>query len=491
MVFSGVSGKASPTVPVVYGEYKVYADTGVTNEWAHVYVMKGETKVGDAYIEVGEAPETIGDLDIKLLGVVALPMEATVVRADLVVGPTGKMEAEYIEGDKFPGTEVWEFSDIIVDGSNLLRAINITYKPEEEADNYLKLGEKLTVPNNYVEIGFKGFKVNKFATLTVKTGTVSLYQTATSTSPIASYKNRPAIVLESKYPIFNNKRSTTAYLVLNASDDVIGLGYLDPRENKAVLDSEDDTTISFGAEFGSTSMNIEFDVSSLQNLTLTVGSEKIEANYTFKTGTTDTVALGERLKAEESDVKVSWDADVSGEWEYDTVSDYGLIVKSVETNAKNDKVVIEIPEDQQKAVVYVGKLGAAAGEEYVVYKPVVNPVARLDTELTSVDKTKNLVSVGGPCVNEISYNALKAAGVVTVAYPACGADSSIPENAAIIRVVEDYPATGKFTVVVAGWEATNTRVASAALMQYKEKLAGQPAAVKVSGTIEAPVITPL
>jgi hypothetical protein len=486
VAFSGVSGKASPTVPVVYGDYKIYADQGVSEKWAHVIVMKGESKVGEEYIEVGDT-ETIGDLDIKLLDVVALPMEATVVRADMVVGPTGETEKAYLEGDDFPGTDLWYFSNIDVTG-NLLKTIELTYKVTNETYNYLKPGEKLFVPNNYVDIGFQGFSVDKHVTIEVKTGTTSLYASATSTNPISYAKNKAALILEATDYIFNTGKSKVAYIVLPNSSSTYHLGYLDSTENKVVLADDDIDGKEISAKFGKTDITVLFDSSADMPLNLTIGGDSILANYTFDPDK-NTVTLGKKGQAEEGDVSVTWDNDVNGEWEYDAVSPYGVIVKEVEKNAKYDKIVLQVPEEQQAAIVYVGKLGgAAAGATYVKYTPVTMPVARLDTELTPTDKKKNLVVVGGPCVNKEAYNALN---ITSVPFPACGADSTIPENAAIIKIVSNYPETGKYTVVVAGWEKENTRTACAVIQQYATLLKGQAvSAVKVTSATTAG-ITPL
>jgi S-layer protein (TIGR01564 family) len=125
------------------------------------------------------------------------------------------------------------------------------------------------------------------------------------------------------------------------------------------------------------------------------------------------------------------------------------------------------------------------GATYLKYTPVTMPVARIDTELTATDRTKNLVVVGGPCVNR------EAAAALGVTFPACGEASTIPENAAIIKIVPDYPATGKYTVVVAGWEKGNTRTACAVVQQYATLLKGQAvSAVKVTSATTAG-ITPL
>ena len=65
-----------------------------------------------------------------------------------------------------------------------------------------------------------------------------------------------------------------------------------------------------------------------------------------------------------------------------------------------------------------------------------------------------MIIVGGPCINQI------AAQVLGKTYPACGASSGIPENAALIELFTDKFATGKTALLVAGWEAANSDLAA-------------------------------
>jgi len=78
---------------------------------------------------------------------------------------------------------------------------------------------------------------------------------------------------------------------------------------------------------------------------------------------------------------------------------------------------------------------------------------------------KNIITVGGPAVNRLTAKALN------LTYPSYGAASGIPEGKAILQVVESPWADGKYIVVVAGWEAANTRAAAAALLQHATQLA--------------------
>jgi len=165
----------------------------------------------------------------------------------------------------------------------------------------------------------------------------------------------------------------------------------------------------------------------------------------------------------------------------DVTTDAGTIILAPSSNSAGQIVKIKVPAQALKVKAYIGKLGAAAGAQtYKEFTPVTVAIARLDTEVSAIDKTKNLVVVGGSCVNKITAEALN------LTFPACGAASGVPENAALIKVVKDYPATGKYTVVVAGWEATNTRTACSVIQQYATLLKGQTAtAVKVTAATSA------
>jgi len=239
----------------------------------------------------------------------------------------------------------------------------------------------------------------------------------------------------------------------------------------------------------------ETPVSIIRDFTLgtSANGNAIQLGYYNKTGTWSTTSPPDfRLytsdSAEAKDIHID-STDTSGTVNtqevgvstQDVVTDAGTILVNPSSNSAGQIVVIKVPAQALKVKAYIGKLGVAAGAQtYKEFTPVTVAIARLDTEVSATDKTKNLVVVGGPCVNSITAAALG------LTFPACGAASGVPENAALIKVVKDYPATGKYTVVVAGWEATNTRTACAVIQQYATLLKGQTAtAVKVTAATAA------
>jgi hypothetical protein len=244
--------------------------------------------------------------------------------------------------------------------------------------------------------------------------------------------------------------------------------------------------------------------------TLTLGkgassqyNNSVLINYVNKTTAWSTTGIPEfRLlstsTAQAKDVQV-FSTDVSGIEQkadvgttaQDVVSDAGDIVVSPNTYSGSDIVKVKVPAQVLFAKLYIGKLSSGTTGSTVSYAsypsiPVTSTVAKLDSELTAVEKASNLVVVGGPCVNTV------AAAALGVTYPACEASSTIPTGAALIKVVDSPYTTGKVVLVAAGWEAANTRAATSVLQQYNTKLAGVTASsVTVTGTVGAPIVTPV
>jgi hypothetical protein len=389
------------------------------------------------------------------------------------------------------------------------------YKPTDT--KYLVAGEKIVLPNNYGELGFLGWNTDKFVKITIEPFTEKTVYDADNPSTSRGTWSGFEITADVAGSIIDTDGTgySKAYFIFNKSH--AGAAFYDSVRQKILL-KDDDThrkqvvgtndafefvfNISYG---GATALgevhrlNFTVNASSIilaSQLLKADGTPVVNMAYRNKTAWTSTnlptFQLYDSTSAQAEDVVAATSGDNIvddniGQATQDVVTDSGAIVVAPASNSGSQRVVIKVPAETLYVHAYIGKLGAAgAGATYVKYTPVTMPVARLDTELTAVDKTKNLVVVGGPCVNR------EAAAALNVTFPACGAASTIPENAAMIKVVSDYPATGKYTVVVAGWEKENTRTACAAVQQYATLLKGQAvSAVKVSGTIAAPVITPL
>lgn len=143
-------------------------------------------------------------------------------------------------------------------------------------------------------------------------------------------------------------------------------------------------------------------------------------------------------------------------WGLDS-ADWGALMS---WDSKNeDSLTITYPEEQAIADVYVAPATATmtTSTGAVTRTGVIKtPIASVDTDVTTAQKTNdNIILVGGPCVNKLTAEALG------LTFPTCGTASGIPENGYMIKLVKDAFATGKYAMVIAGWEAENTQAATA------------------------------
>ncbi len=150
------------------------------------------------------------------------------------------------------------------------------------------------------------------------------------------------------------------------------------------------------------------------------------------------------------------------------VDTYGVEVKKNTEDQGYAKMYY--PDTQLVAAVAVGEnpefkeggAGTAETERVVI---VENDIAKLDTEVMGDNGIKpeyqnyDMVVVGGPAVNRV------AAWLMGKTYPSYGADSGIPENAALVKVFPDVPSEGHTAVLVAGWTAEDTKKAALRVQQ--------------------------
>ncbi|HME87287.1 MAG TPA: hypothetical protein VKE88_02650 [Candidatus Nanoarchaeia archaeon] len=187
----------------------------------------------------------------------------------------------------------------------------------------------------------------------------------------------------------------------------------------------------------------------------------------------------------DSDDEIELDASAAVQFanvESEEDSDYQVIVTAVGTKVTVDdengnSVVVEVPREEVYGSVFVAPLVAelttAEGgvSAYTISKLNVG-AAKLDSEISSVG-ANNLIVVGGPCANKV------AAQVMGLTYPACGASSGIAQDSAVIKTF--VQSSGKVSLVVAGWNAVDTKRATRVLANYDSyDLSGS--SVEVTGT---------
>ncbi|MCD6398384.1 MAG: hypothetical protein J7L08_00500, partial [Candidatus Aenigmarchaeota archaeon] len=183
--------------------------------------------------------------------------------------------------------------------------------------------------------------------------------------------------------------------------------------------------------------------------------------------TFDFIESSDDMTVTTSGATLKEDDDSDIKWGLDAANWGALMVW--DSNDKND-LTISYPEEKVIADVYIAPVTATSTTstgEVTRTGVIKTPVASVDTDVTTAQKTnKNLILVGGPCVNKLTAEALG------MDFPTCGSASGIPENGYMIKLVKDAFATGKYAMVIAGWEAENTQAACAKVQADMAELTG-------------------
>ncbi len=147
-------------------------------------------------------------------------------------------------------------------------------------------------------------------------------------------------------------------------------------------------------------------------------------------------------------------------------SDYQIYMtpvgtKITEDSENHESVIIESPSEEVYGDVFVAPIVAQLSEPSNTQLYTINKIpvgaARLDSEITDI-QSNNLIIVGGPCANKV------AAQVMGLGPNACGVASTVPKDSAIIKRYAQ--ASGKVSIVVAGWNAIDTKRATRVLANY-------------------------
>ncbi|MBS3133237.1 S-layer protein [Candidatus Woesearchaeota archaeon] len=173
--------------------------------------------------------------------------------------------------------------------------------------------------------------------------------------------------------------------------------------------------------------------------------------------------------------------------EEETNTNYGYTTMGAKIKWENptnspDKLTIEYPTVQRLPLIYITSpeasisTGEATEAGQIVYyetQPIAVGSAKLAGEITDI-AAQNAIIVGGPCAN--------AAAAEVMGFPEpCGKDFSVGK--AVVRLYEQ--ANGNVAMLVAGYEAADTRRAARVVANYEDwQTAGklQGLKVEVSGT---------
>ncbi len=200
----------------------------------------------------------------------------------------------------------------------------------------------------------------------------------------------------------------------------------------------------------------------------------------IETGRTGDDGLGVDTSASGS----TWNND-SASWQTSRASDskitdagdlWGTIITYDSGDSDQPTAEISYPDEQIYANLYMGAIASAVSVTGTTSATQLGDILVKDTEISSV-QTKNLIVVGGSCINSV---AAKLLGSTT---PKCSADftslTGIGTGQFLIQSFGDAYTTGKIALLVAGYEAADTANAATYL---KTKVVDTTAGTKYKGT---------
>ncbi len=398
---------------------------------------------------------------------------------------------EYIGQDEDDPLWVWDIANLDSAGGYIGVKYNakINSANDDVAGDSIKyVGQGYTFPNNYAAVTLDSLTAAKYQDLKVYfEDSVDLFNYADSSTAMA--ESKPVLVIEGA----NTDTLTTGgnetdkvYLYLNTTAAAFQTFYRDfdgdrtpsgkmrlanasvatitasnatsevPFATIQIGDTDLTARVSVTNGIGTVAITND-DASNAAVVNLTLGGNKI-TNTTYASGTLE--GLGTSLEdAQASDI-IFANTNV-GTKEYDYMDSYGIKLadgSTAKAEADADVVELSVPEEQVYAQVTVS-MGAVVDASSSSIKVVK------DTEVDSV-KDKNLVVVGGSCINTV------AAQILGSSTPLCGAAFSDKTGAGVdkylVQVAASPVNSQKIAMLVAGYEAADTAKAVAKVKEGKE-----------------------
>ncbi len=453
--------------------------------------------------------------------------------ANLVIGKTA--QATYTDGDKYlkddnicnndpEDTDCWEWviSGLTGNSATTVASTGPTGGPyigvkgvftiNDDTDDPITAGGCYQFPNDYAEVCFDSLTVadSDYMTLTVE------YADSVDLSNAISGKTAQNVIyihtseeegLNLEYDVINglsaDVRTRQVWLEVNGTVDLTNVYYRDSDGSKTYAGYVNSTGGDFAqVNYGDTKetnvelnltgnvsvaddLNLTFDILGKTTTDLADGYDDLKVQLSHSASAFD--GIGGTASTEEAD-ELQWCSGTGTcSWKNIGTKDenhrtiYGIIVEDPKSHGASDEVVFSIPNEQvfAKVVVKGPSTTVTSGSDGSVKQvvPVTNAVAKLDTEV-SPPVGKNLVLVGGPAVNRLTAQAMG------LEYPTYGGSGLLPftEGEGYIELTDGVLESGKYAVVVAGWEATDTRNACSVMQQFEsfsEQLDGNMA-VKIT-----------
>lgn len=392
----------------------------------------------------------------------------------------------YNDGDYFIGEDedypawVWSLSGLTGATPSVCVSwnLNLDNVDEQENDMYehpAYEGDSYVLPFGYASITFDSLQIDDYQQYEITDATIDLWDAAGDTKQVTSARVLKIRAVGADDQGFvttsGTEKADTVYLYTPNATGLV-LYRLDRSTPKAVnvmnytwSGSEDLFDIDYkqstfnvfwewGPANGTFNGNLSFEpTNSVDEMKVYVEQSAVGMIDYVGHSDGDTITANDLLYVTTGVVK-----DISG-WEENTRMKSGIIIEDPDSYASSDKVLFQVPNDitDFKANVVISGSGSSTSRSTTTggtlrVNPIAVGLAILDTDAAGMLGSKNLIVVGGPCVNTVAANLLDN--------PALCADG-FSEGFGRIQWFDSQRA-----LLVAGYNAADTTAAARVLADY-------------------------
>jgi hypothetical protein len=398
---------------------------------------------------------------------------------------------KYSDGDYFIGEDkddpnwVWELGGL----DSITPSINVTW--DRVVDNFddegyitVENGETITFPNNYAELYLNKYTITSRMEYRVSIEESARLFAADGTTELADDVDvlHFEAVNDGNNGFDIDGTSTDDIYVWYNSTSTTTLAFFQQDHNNANrITNVLDRTLSNTTAAGDEVFNITYKDSTIEVSVTKTSNPTLPLNNTLTWNIEE--GLGQdfsiNVSVDPTGQDFGWIGSVSGDtayaedvmygvtdisnWDEDTRTEGGMIISSYEGTRSSDKVAFSVPGDvsEYDVDVIIAGVGTATSTTGGVTEQAdlsgINSVTFDDV----VDKTSgHLILIGGPAVNRLTAEALG------LEFPTSGMASTIPENKAILKWIDNAFGGSNTVLIVAGWEAGQTQAAASVLRAY-------------------------
>ncbi|MBR9679590.1 MAG: hypothetical protein GOU99_00905 [Candidatus Altiarchaeota archaeon] len=438
------------------------------------------------FVSSGSTWETSCGVDVKVESILYVDAGHADNKVKVSIGTD--ITKTYKHGEAYIGyededTPTWVW-DILIGVDDKIDSIGVAYNLDITSldDSPISVGGELALPGDFVVLRLVDYNTDTYGQFDVKIDSSEKIYDAAGTNLYVS--NLPVLIFDGPEDdsfAGGSWESEKIAIHLNATGAYIG--YWDTDKSKWLYHGKNETnTIGGGLNFTAnwdTAVNIVQDDSIIDVYLRNAGyptSVDAEA-YLDVSGHADTLiidpaddlsSLGATANQAESGEVTLGGIDIST-YKTDVRSNYGIVLLNPDSNGDTDKVKFQVPDEQVKVNVYLGDptggATASAADITYTYAPITTEVAVMDSEAST---TQPMIVIGGPGINSLAQQLLGSRETSFEEWKTFfGYDDATATGKGVIKVYDaaDTPWTQP-AVLIAGWEAKDTRAAGYIFAKY-------------------------